>query len=170
MEFSVSNFECIISIFPLLYSNFCNSPLIAALQTTPAVQPKQKPADDSGSVTGCSEGNNPDRFCSMCQASFNNPLMAQQHYVGKKHRKQMTKMKLMETYGPSTTPGQTAQSSAHQKKRLLLNLSEKSYSFLIFHVWTASTLKGYPCTICKIELNSVEQYQSHISGAKHNNQ
>lgn len=34
----------------------------------------------------------------------------------------------------------------------------------------ASTLKGYPCTICKIELNSVEQYQSHISGAKHNNQ
>lgn len=37
-------------------------------------------------------------------------------------------------------------------------------------VRVASTLKGYPCTICKIELNSVEQYQSHISGAKHNNQ
>lgn len=37
-------------------------------------------------------------------------------------------------------------------------------------VRAASTLKGYPCTICKIELNSVEQYQSHISGAKHNNQ
>lgn len=34
----------------------------------------------------------------------------------------------------------------------------------------ASTLKGYPCTVCNIELNSVEQYQSHISGAKHKNQ
>uniref|UniRef100_A0A667Z6P6 Zinc finger protein 346 n=1 Tax=Myripristis murdjan TaxID=586833 RepID=A0A667Z6P6_9TELE len=50
---------------------------------------------------------NPDRFCSICQASFNNPLMAQQHYVGKKHKKQMTKLKLMETYGPSTTPAST---------------------------------------------------------------
>uniref|UniRef100_A0A3Q0T3B6 Zinc finger protein 346 n=1 Tax=Amphilophus citrinellus TaxID=61819 RepID=A0A3Q0T3B6_AMPCI len=56
----------------------------------------------------CSNNNNnPDRFCSICQASFNNPLMAQQHYVGKKHRKQMTKLKLMETYGPSTAPAST---------------------------------------------------------------
>lgn len=82
-------------------------------QTPPAAQPKKKPADDSSSVpvTGGGSGNNnnsnsnPDRFCSICQASFNNPLMAQQHYVGKKHRKQMTKLKLMETYGPSTAPG-----------------------------------------------------------------
>jgi len=35
--------------------------------------------------------------------------MAQQHYVGKKHRKQMTRLKLMETYGPSTAPGQNRQ-------------------------------------------------------------
>ncbi|KAK5858329.1 hypothetical protein PBY51_002477 [Eleginops maclovinus] len=84
---------------------------------TPAtVQPKKKPAEDSSSVpvTGVgnnnnnnNDNNNPDRFCSICQASFNNPLMAQQHYVGKKHRKQMTKLKLMETYGPSTAPAST---------------------------------------------------------------
>ncbi|KAM8742754.1 zinc finger protein 346 isoform 1-T1 [Acanthopagrus schlegelii] len=84
-----------------------------ASQTTPtAAQPKKKPIDESSSVpaTGGSNSNNnnnPDRFCSICQASFNNPLMAQQHYVGKKHRKQMTKMKLMETYGPSTAPAST---------------------------------------------------------------
>lgn len=35
---------------------------------------------------------------------------------------------------------------------------------------SASTLKGYPCTVCDIELNSVEQYQAHISGSKHKNQ
>lgn len=35
---------------------------------------------------------------------------------------------------------------------------------------SASTVKGYPCTMCNIELNSVEQYQAHISGAKHKNQ
>ncbi|KAM4544615.1 zinc finger protein 346 [Odontesthes bonariensis] len=68
------------------------------------VQPKEKPApaDNSSGATGTDNNNNPDRFCSVCKASFNNPLMAQQHYVGKKHKKQMTRLKLMETYGPST--------------------------------------------------------------------
>jgi hypothetical protein len=44
-------------------------------------------------------------FCSICHALFNNPLMAKQHYEGKKHKKQLTQQKLMETYGPSTAPG-----------------------------------------------------------------
>ncbi|KAJ8348438.1 hypothetical protein SKAU_G00270270 [Synaphobranchus kaupii] len=55
---------------------------------------------------GPAEGD-PDRFCTICHASFNNPLMAKQHYVGKKHKKQLTKMKLMETYGPSSAPAST---------------------------------------------------------------
>ncbi|CAG5871490.1 unnamed protein product [Menidia menidia] len=68
---------------------------------------KENPSDNSSGVTGTDNNNNPDRFCSVCKASFNNPLMAQQHYVGKKHRKQMTRLKLMETYGPSTAPAST---------------------------------------------------------------
>ncbi|XP_018548101.1 zinc finger protein 346 isoform X2 [Lates calcarifer] len=82
-----------------------------ASQTAPTAQPKKKPIEDSSAVSATggnnNNNNNPDRFCSICQASFNNPLMAQQHYVGKKHRKQMTKLKLMETYGPSTAPAST---------------------------------------------------------------
>ncbi|XP_047462109.1 zinc finger protein 346 isoform X2 [Mugil cephalus] len=78
-----------------------------APQTAPAAQPKKVPAEDSSGAPATDDNNNPDRFCSICQASFNNPLMAQQHYVGKKHRKQMTKLKLMETYGPSTAPAST---------------------------------------------------------------
>ncbi|XP_019121313.1 zinc finger protein 346 isoform X3 [Larimichthys crocea] len=83
-----------------------------ASPTPPPAQPKKKPVDDSSSAPAAGGGgggnnSNPDRFCSVCQASFNNPLMAQQHYVGKKHRKQMTKLKLMETYGPSTAPAST---------------------------------------------------------------
>uniref|UniRef100_A0A2K5QGU5 Zinc finger protein 346 n=1 Tax=Cebus imitator TaxID=2715852 RepID=A0A2K5QGU5_CEBIM len=30
--------------------------------------------------------------------------------------------------------------------------------------------KGYPCKTCKIVLNSIKQYQAHISGFKHQNQ
>ncbi|XP_026183296.1 zinc finger protein 346 isoform X2 [Mastacembelus armatus] len=80
-------------------------PQTPAVQTAPTASPKKKPADDLSSASATD--NNPKRFCSICQASFNNPIMAQQHYVGKKHRKQMTKLKLMETYGPSTSQAST---------------------------------------------------------------
>ncbi|KAG7257524.1 hypothetical protein CRUP_020605 [Coryphaenoides rupestris] len=87
----------------------------AAQATTAAPQPKKSPAADpigaavgmvagSTTTTNSSSSGNPERFCTICQASLNNPLMAQQHYAGKKHKKQLTKQKLMETYGPSTSP------------------------------------------------------------------
>ncbi|XP_053422366.1 zinc finger protein 346 isoform X2 [Nycticebus coucang] len=84
----------------------------------------------------------PDKFCSLCHATFNDPVMAQQHYVGKKHRKQETKLKLMARYGRLADPAVTDFSAG----------------------------KGYPCKTCKIVLNSIEQYQAHISGFKHKNQ
>lgn len=100
--------------FPFPFSVIVGFPV--AFQTPAAVQARKKPAEDPSSTLagdgggggGGGDDNDSNRFCSMCQASFNNPLMAQQHYVGKKHRKQMTKMKLMETYGPATAPGQSA--------------------------------------------------------------
>ncbi|KAJ7316580.1 hypothetical protein JRQ81_002742 [Phrynocephalus forsythii] len=82
----------------------------------------------------------PDKYCSLCRAIFNNPLMAKQHYVGKKHRKQVTKLKLMAHYGRS--PEELTASMAG---------------------------KGYPCKDCNKVLNSIEQYQAHISGFKHKN-
>ncbi|KAM7141880.1 zinc finger protein 346 isoform 7-T7 [Molossus nigricans] len=84
----------------------------------------------------------PDKFCSLCHATFNDPVMAQQHYVGKKHRKQETKLKLMAHYGRLADPAITDSSAG----------------------------KGYPCKTCKIVLNSIEQYQAHVSGFKHKNQ
>ncbi|XP_060792465.1 zinc finger protein 346 isoform X2 [Neoarius graeffei] len=75
----------------------------------PAVsQPVQGKKSDG--QTGVGQGsalNDPNRFCTICQASFNNPVMAQQHYSGKKHKKHLTKQKLMETFGPSATPAST---------------------------------------------------------------
>ncbi|XP_023572347.1 zinc finger protein 346 isoform X2 [Octodon degus] len=57
----------------------------------------------------------PDKFCSLCHATFNDPVMAQQHYVGKKHRKQETKLKLMAHYGRLADPAVT-DLSGHQKQ------------------------------------------------------
>ncbi|XP_043837022.1 zinc finger protein 346 [Dromiciops gliroides] len=92
-------------------------------------------SEDSGDTS------DPDKFCNLCHATFNNPSMAKQHYVGKKHRKQETKVKLMAHYGKS--------------KDSPITTSEAGW--------------GYPCNTCKIILNSIEQYQAHISGFKHRN-
>ncbi|PKK17765.1 zinc finger protein 346 [Columba livia] len=111
-----------------------------------AVPPQKHPATLPTSTVSSNEENkditDPDKFCSLCHATFNNPLMAKQHYVGKKHRKQETKHKLMAHYG--RTPDAPAS------------------SFMAG--------KGYPCSTCNIVLNSIEQYQAHISGFKHKNQ
>lgn len=89
-------------MFFFLFFTLLNSCLAPAPEK--AAPPKIKPAEE----ISVDNNNDPNRFCSICQAPFNNPLMAQQHYEGKKHRKRMTKMKLMETYGPSSAPGQSA--------------------------------------------------------------
>lgn len=116
------NLQHLTSFFCSFKCHYFSLTVTVAAQTPAAAQQKKKPGDDSSSTlsTGSNNNNNnnnPDRFCSICQASFNNPLMAQQHYMGKKHRKQMTKLKLMETYGPSTTPGQTPQPGTHEPAR-----------------------------------------------------
>ncbi|XP_029985594.1 zinc finger protein 346 isoform X3 [Sphaeramia orbicularis] len=107
-------------------------PNTIAPQTAPPAPPKKTPADESSGApaAGSDDNNNPDRFCSICQASFNNPLMAQQHYVGKRHRKQMKKRKLMETYGPSTSPAATLRGYPCTICKLELNSVEQYQSHI----------------------------------------
>lgn len=91
----------------VLHYDLLVSSTVASQKPSSPESVQKTPSEDTGSMmeTGDSNGANSTRFCSICQASFNNPLMAQQHYVGKRHRKQLTKQKLMETYGPSSAPG-----------------------------------------------------------------
>ncbi|KAM4676683.1 zinc finger protein 346 [Discoglossus pictus] len=99
--------------------------------------------------------NDPDKYCKICNATFNNPQMAQQHYSGKKHKKHETKNELMTVYSSTgkTPPSQPFTPSAKKKNAA-----------------AATPVKGYSCDTCNIVLNSIEQYQAHISGAKHKNQ
>ncbi|XP_007657384.1 zinc finger protein 346 [Ornithorhynchus anatinus] len=101
----------------------------SAPASTPSLEVSQDPSSD------------PDRFCRLCHATFNNPTVARQHYVGKKHKKQETKLRLLAHYGHS--PDSPVASSAG---------------------------KGYPCNTCHLVLNSIEQYLAHVSGFKHKNQ
>ncbi|KAM8972020.1 zinc finger protein 346 [Pelodytes ibericus] len=112
-------------------------------KTTPASGPKGDEKVDE---------NDPERFCKICRATFNNPQMSQQHYMGKKHKKQETKNKIMTTY---TSSGNSLPQTANIKPAV---------------PGCETTVKGFSCDTCNIVLNSIEQHQAHISGAKHKNQ
>lgn len=47
-----------------------------------------------------------DRYCGLCAAWFNNPLMAQQHYDGKKHKKNAARVALLEQLGTTLDMGE----------------------------------------------------------------
>ncbi|CAI5766900.1 finger 346 isoform X1 [Podarcis lilfordi] len=93
----------------------------AVLKSPGAVPAQKQPANLPATTVPSNEENqntsNPDKFCSLCHATFNNPLMAKQHYVGKKHKKQETKLKLMAHYGRS--PDEPAASTVYQEEYLL---------------------------------------------------
>ncbi|XP_078410265.1 uncharacterized protein LOC144687701 isoform X2 [Cetorhinus maximus] len=99
---------------------------------------KQELAHEASSASTALDLEDPNKFCKLCSASFNNPLMAQQHYNGKKHKKNDIRRQLMEEMGKEA------------------DSSEKN-------VGTGD----YPCAICNVTLNSIEQYQCHLQGYKH---
>ncbi|XP_027600144.1 zinc finger matrin-type protein 4 [Pipra filicauda] len=79
-----------------------------------------------------------DRYCQLCTAWFNNPLMAQQHYDGKKHKKNAARADLLEQLGKT------------------LDLGE-----------LRGLKRSYTCNLCSVTLNSIEQYHAHLKGSKH---
>ncbi|KAM9294952.1 lysine-rich coiled-coil protein 1 [Morus bassanus] len=85
--------------------------------------------------------NDPDKYCKLCCAPFNNPLTAQQHYVGKKHRRNEARKKILEELGDKAVP---AESSTN-----------------------AVGVGYYMCPVCNVTLTSIEMYQSHVQGNKH---
>ncbi|XP_028939292.1 lysine-rich coiled-coil protein 1 isoform X2 [Ornithorhynchus anatinus] len=95
----------------------------------------------SSPSTNTLDSNDPEKNCELCSASFNSPLMAQQHYVGKKHKRNEARKKMMEEIGPGALP---EESSAN-----------------------ALGVGYYVCPICSITLTSMEMYQAHLQGNKH---
>ncbi|NWS47961.1 ZMAT1 protein, partial [Probosciger aterrimus] len=85
--------------------------------------------------------NDPDKFCRLCCASFNNPLTAQEHYSGKKHRRNEARKKILEELGDKAVPAECSTS--------------------------AIGVGYYICPVCNITLTSIETYHSHLQGKKH---
>ncbi|XP_064867758.1 zinc finger matrin-type protein 4 isoform X1 [Oncorhynchus nerka] len=102
------------------------SPVKSSPETTPLTSPRQR--RDS------------DRYCQLCNAWFNNPGMAQQHYDGKKHKKNAARADLLEQLGKTLDMGEMK-----------------------------GLKRSYTCEVCSVTLNSVAQYHAHLQGSKHQN-
>ncbi|CAF98707.1 unnamed protein product, partial [Tetraodon nigroviridis] len=89
-------------------------------------------------VVGGNGGREAGKYCCLCGAWFNNPLMAQQHYEGKKHRRNAARARLLEQLAGS------------------LDATEST-----------GLRSSYSCSICNVVLNSIEQYHAHLQGSKH---
>ncbi|XP_041424647.1 zinc finger matrin-type protein 4-like isoform X2 [Xenopus laevis] len=108
------------------------------IQETPEHTEIPPPEEDT--LWNLNIGNESRKFCDLCRAWFNNPLMAQQHYEGKKHKKNAARAKLLQRLG------ETLDSEALEALR-----------------------SSYTCNVCNMVLNSVEQYHAHLKGARHQN-
>lgn len=76
----------------LMFSEASPSPVKNSPETSPMTSPRQR--RDS------------DRYCQLCNAWFNNPGMAQQHYDGKKHKKNAARADLLEQLGKTLDMGE----------------------------------------------------------------
>ncbi|KAL7852314.1 hypothetical protein SRHO_G00180990 [Serrasalmus rhombeus] len=104
-------------------------------QTDPAPEP---PHRTDSPLPPASSGAQSVRFCYLCGACFNNPLMARQHYRGKKHSRNAARAQLL--------------------RQLAGHLDALA---------TTGLRGSFSCSVCAVSLNSIEQYHAHLQGSKH---
>ncbi|KAB0393373.1 hypothetical protein E2I00_015326 [Balaenoptera physalus] len=73
---------------------------------TPLSSLKPPRVDTAPVVSSPYQRRDSDRYCGLCAAWFNNPLMAQQHYDGKKHKKNAARVALLEQLGTTLDTGE----------------------------------------------------------------
>ncbi|KFQ35237.1 Zinc finger matrin-type protein 1, partial [Mesitornis unicolor] len=146
------------------YCNLCNmiltSPVVALSHYLGKIHTKklkqlsralQKPsaemsllpsnAEETSSSNKRLKLNDSDKYCKLCCAPFNNPLAAQEHYTGKKHRRNEARKKILEELGDTAVP--------------------------VEFRTCAVGVGYYVCGVCNIALTSIETYKFHVQGNKH---
>lgn len=63
------------------------------------------PAASSTALSTEADLMDPNKYCALCAASFNNPHMALQHYSGRKHQRNQARQELMKELGDDAQQG-----------------------------------------------------------------
>lgn len=111
----------------------CASLWLFAFTAPPLSSLKPPRVDTAPVVASPYQRRDSDRYCGLCAAWFNNPLMAQQHYDGKKHKKNAARVALLEQLGTTLDMGELRgkRNSADFCPRT--GLSEKGSVFTNWH-------------------------------------
>lgn len=109
--------NCFSLSFAVLSADVPSTCMSPALQKPSAEKPllPSKAEESSSSSNTRLKLNDPDKYCKLCCAPFNNPLVAQQHYVGKKHKRNEARRKILEELGDKAVP---AESSTNGKQNM----------------------------------------------------
>lgn len=83
---------------------FCVLLLCFPSEASPS--PPIKSSPETSPMTSPRQRRDSDRYCQLCNAWFNNPGMAQQHYDGKKHKKNAARADLLEQLGKTLDMGE----------------------------------------------------------------
>ncbi|XP_016869329.1 zinc finger matrin-type protein 4 isoform X3 [Homo sapiens] len=90
--------------------------------TATPLSPLKPPRMDTAPVVASPyQRRDSDRYCGLCAAWFNNPLMAQQHYDGKKHKKNAARVALLEQLGTTLDMGELRGKACFSMRHLLHN-------------------------------------------------
>ncbi|XP_063524762.1 zinc finger matrin-type protein 4 isoform X3 [Pongo pygmaeus] len=146
--------------------------------TATPLSPLKPPRMDTAPVVASPyQRRDSDRYCGLCAAWFNNPLMAQQHYDGKKHKKNAARVALLEQLGTTLDMGELRGTKHRwsQSRKMVVVVqdflySQKTGSWCLYFPFKSSgegLRRNYRCTTCSVSLNSIEQYHAHLKGSKH---
>ncbi|GAB0200295.1 zinc finger matrin-type protein 4 [Grus japonensis] len=142
-------------------------PALKATETTLSSL-KQPHTDSPPVVPSPHQRRDSDRYCQLCAAWFNNPMMAQQHYDGKKHKKNAARADLLEQLGKTLDLGELRGLGFADESRVVLPLSiDGGLQSCAVAVDIPGLKRSYTCNICNVTLNSIEQYHAHLKGSKH---
>lgn len=93
-------------------------------ESLPVVDTVSKPARDastdlldpqvSASPSTEADLKDPNKYCSLCAATFNNPHMALQHYNGRKHQRNLSRQELLKGVEDHVKQGNLGQAAGLQ--------------------------------------------------------
>ncbi|XP_051960627.1 zinc finger matrin-type protein 1 [Xyrauchen texanus] len=75
------------------------TPVVQPAEVAVPIQIVQEQKESSGVGDQEVDFNDPNKYCSLCSASFNNPVVAQQHYSGRKHQRNQARQQMLDQIG-----------------------------------------------------------------------
>lgn len=98
----INTFQIILVSAPVVEST---SPVALPSVNTVQNPISQEQSDTSGLADQEVDLNDPNKYCALCSASFNNPLVAQQHYSGRKHQRNQSRQEMLDQMGEQSEHG-----------------------------------------------------------------